>query len=79
MFAETAGRPLGLHFSADGGLIVCDAYKGLLLVDRSGAIESLVSEVDGVPLVFTDDVDIARLTGKSTLLTLQVYGIRQTT
>ncbi|GAA4717394.1 SMP-30/gluconolactonase/LRE family protein [Phytohabitans rumicis] len=31
--AETGGRPLGVEVTADGALLVCDAYRGLLQVD----------------------------------------------
>jgi sugar lactone lactonase YvrE len=41
--ADTGGRPLGLELYPDGRLLVCDATKGLLLVDRrTGAVETLV-------------------------------------
>ncbi|TNE62087.1 MAG: SMP-30/gluconolactonase/LRE family protein [Alphaproteobacteria bacterium] len=53
------GRPLGLHFDAQGNLIVCDAYKGLLSVAPDGSITVLATETDGRPFKFTDDVDIA--------------------
>ncbi len=59
VFAETGGRPLGLHFDAEGNLIVCDAFKGLLSINPEGEVTTLVTEVDGQPLVFTDDLDIA--------------------
>lgn len=59
-FAETGGRPLGLHADADGNLIVADAYRGLLRVDPQGDVEVLCDRAtDGTPLVFTDDLDIA--------------------
>ena len=51
--ADTGGRPLGLEVCDDGRLIVCDAHKGLLRVYQStGAVETLVDQVDGVPLRF---------------------------
>src|ERR1700744_635395 len=28
--ADTGGRPLGLHIAADGRVIICDSYRGLL-------------------------------------------------
>lgn len=59
VFAQTGGRPLGLHFDSTGNLIVCDAYQGLLSINKFGEVSQLVSEVDGVPLVFTNDIDIA--------------------
>ncbi|HEV2782421.1 MAG TPA: SMP-30/gluconolactonase/LRE family protein [Actinophytocola sp.] len=41
--ADTGGRPLGIELHPDGRLLVCDARKGLLLVDRtSGEVEVLV-------------------------------------
>ena len=53
------GRPLGLHFDAQGNLIVADAYKGLLSLDTSGAITVLTDTHGGRPFLFTDDLDIA--------------------
>ena len=58
--AETGGRPLGLHWDAKGNLIICDAFKGLLSLSPSGELKTLVTEVDGIPLGFTDDLDIAQ-------------------
>jgi sugar lactone lactonase YvrE len=41
--ADTGGRPLGIESYPDGRLLVCDAARGLLLVERvSGDIEVLV-------------------------------------
>ena len=53
------GRPLGLHFDANGNLIVADAWKGLLSVDPDGVVTVLATEHGGRPFVFTDDLDIA--------------------
>ena len=55
-FAETGGFPLGLAFSADGSLLVADAYRGLLSVTRDGQVRLLTDSVDGSPIVFADDV-----------------------
>jgi sugar lactone lactonase YvrE len=42
VLARTGGRPLGLHITQNGGLLVCDAEQGLLSVDPStGEIETL--------------------------------------
>jgi hypothetical protein len=42
--ADTGGRPLGIEAYPDGRLLVCDAVRGLLLVDpRDGGIEVLVA------------------------------------
>ncbi|WP_338748072.1 SMP-30/gluconolactonase/LRE family protein [Janibacter alittae] len=58
---ETGGRPLGLEWLPDGRLLVCDASRGLLAVDVDGsrAIEELVTEVDGSPMVFTNNAAVA--------------------
>jgi len=58
-FADTGGRPLGLDFDNDGNLIVADAIRGLLCIDPAGTISVLATEHDGVPFMFTDDVDVA--------------------
>jgi hypothetical protein len=34
--ADTEGRPLGLEFFGDDELLVCDAYRGLLVVELAG-------------------------------------------
>ncbi|MFC1970545.1 SMP-30/gluconolactonase/LRE family protein [Chloroflexota bacterium] len=59
VFADTGGRPLGLHFDRDGNLVVADAYKGLLSISPDGAIKTLSTEESGFPFRLTDDVDIA--------------------
>ncbi|KAE8692980.1 Protein STRICTOSIDINE SYNTHASE-LIKE 3 [Hibiscus syriacus] len=54
------GRPLGLRFDKNtGDLYIADAYLGLFKVGPEGGLAtSLVTEVDGVPLRFTNDLDI---------------------
>jgi sugar lactone lactonase YvrE len=58
-YADTGGRPNGLAFDADGRLIVGDSFRGLLAIDQHGQVIQLVTEVDGLPLIFTDGLDIA--------------------
>lgn len=58
--AYTEGRPLGIQFDKQGNLIIADAYRGLLSLDKSGKITVLVSEYKGKPFKFTDDLDIAQ-------------------
>lgn len=58
--ATTGGRPLGLEFDPEGRLVVCDAELGLLRVDlATGATETLVDSVDGVPMVFCNNAAVA--------------------
>ncbi|GMI89038.1 strictosidine synthase-like 3 [Hibiscus trionum] len=54
------GRPLGLRFDKKtGDLYIADAYFGLLKVGPEGGLAtSLVTEAGGVPLRFTNDLDI---------------------
>jgi sugar lactone lactonase YvrE len=42
VLAHTGGRPLGLHMTGDGGLLVCDAERGLLSLDpQTGELRTL--------------------------------------
>ncbi|KAG6629562.1 protein STRICTOSIDINE SYNTHASE-LIKE 3-like [Carya illinoinensis] len=54
------GRPLGLRFDKKtGDLYIADAYFGLMKVGPEGGLAtSLTSEAEGVPLRFTNDLDI---------------------
>lgn len=52
----TGGRPLGLEPLPDGGVLVCDADRGLLRMGADGAVEVLVDTVDGEPLTFASNV-----------------------
>ncbi len=60
LYAQTQGCPLGLEFAANGTLYVADAYRGLLAVGRAGQVSFLSNQVvDGSPIFYADDVDIA--------------------
>jgi len=59
VFANTQGRPLGLAFDPAGNLIVADAIKGLLAIDKSGTIKVLATEVDGAKFGCLNDLDVA--------------------
>lgn len=54
------GRPLGLRFDKrTGELYIADAYFGLMKVGPEGGLAtSLASEAEGVPLRFTNDLDL---------------------
>ncbi|ORW06869.1 SMP-30/gluconolactonase/LRE family protein [Mycolicibacter longobardus] len=50
---DTGGRPLGLAFTGDGRLLICDSHRGLLRFDpKTDQLETLVAEVAGRPLAF---------------------------
>ncbi|UXY23603.1 SMP-30/gluconolactonase/LRE family protein [Streptomyces cynarae] len=57
VLAETGGRPLGLELLPDGGLVVCDAHRGLLRVAlHDGTVRVLADSVAGEPLRFCSNV-----------------------
>ncbi len=58
-FVHTGGRPLGLQFDTRGHLMVADAFKGLLSVAPDGAVTVLADRIDGKPMRFVNDLDIA--------------------
>src|SRR5215217_5715744 len=58
VFAETHGRPLGLIFDREGNLIVADAIKGLLSVNKAGEVKVLAEEADGTKFNCLNDLDI---------------------
>lgn len=56
---ETGGRPLGLDFTADGRLVIADAFRGLLQLSPDGTLEVLTDAVDGDPIRYADAVLVA--------------------
>ncbi|KAF6160538.1 hypothetical protein GIB67_019478 [Kingdonia uniflora] len=56
---HVCGRPLGLRFDKKtGDLYIADAYFGLLKVGPEGGLATpLVTEAEGIPLKFTNDLD----------------------
>jgi sugar lactone lactonase YvrE len=59
VFADVGGRPLGLEFDARGNLYVANASLGLQVVDPAGNVETLVSEIDGMPIGYANDLAVA--------------------
>ena len=58
---DTGARPLGIELLDDGRLLVADAHRGLLVVDPDdGAVEELVTIVDGKPMVFCNNAAVGR-------------------
>ena len=63
---NTAGRPLGIDFDAQGRMLVADAFKGLLRVTGQGAqahVETLLTQVEDPipndPVRYADAVKVA--------------------
>ena len=61
IFSNTKGRPLGMAFDSEENLIIADAVRGLISIDRSGEVKTLStkSDSDNIPFKFVDDLDIA--------------------
>jgi sugar lactone lactonase YvrE len=59
VFADTAGRPLGMAFRADGDLIVADALRGLLAIGPDGKARVLADTRSATPLHFANAVAVA--------------------
>ena len=55
-WVNTAGVPLGLDFDRSGTLWVADAYRGLLSIDRAGAVTVRCATVADTPIAYADDV-----------------------
>ena len=60
VFAQTGGRVLGFAFAADGQLYAADALRGLLLIDRVGQVQPLVTHFGDEPIRYADAVVVAR-------------------
>lgn len=58
-FADVSGRPLGIEATADGSLLIANAYVGIQQVSPDGRVSLLLESVDSEPLVYADDVTIA--------------------
>jgi sugar lactone lactonase YvrE len=59
-WVQTGGRPLGMDFDPQENLIVCDAVRGLLRVNPSGEVTTLVPAEGNPRLGFTDDCEVAK-------------------
>ncbi|WP_390614538.1 SMP-30/gluconolactonase/LRE family protein [Maricurvus nonylphenolicus] len=55
-WVETGGRPLGLDLDKEGNLWVADAFIGLLKIDTQGKLHTVLTEADGVPILYADDL-----------------------
>ncbi|KAH9322902.1 hypothetical protein KI387_017541, partial [Taxus chinensis] len=59
-YEHICGRPLGLRFNnRTGYLYIADAYFGLLSVGPQGGLATpITTQAEGIPLRFTNDLDI---------------------
>jgi len=59
IITNTGGVPLGIE-AIDGILYIADAHKGLLSLTPDETLKTLADEVDGTPILYADDLDIAK-------------------
>lgn len=58
---KSDGRPLGITFGPNGGVVIADASLGLLHLGSGTTPKVLAAAAEGVPFALTDDVDNTRL------------------
>ncbi len=56
---ELGGRPLGLQVGPDGALYIADSYRGLMRWTGPGTLEIVVSDIDGAPVIYANQLDVA--------------------
>ncbi len=59
VFAHVGGRPLGIEFDQHGNLLVANAVLGLQQVSPSGAVETLLDQINGHKFEYANDVAAA--------------------
>lgn len=57
---QLGGRPLGLDAGPDGALYIADSFRGVMRWNGPGTLETLVDTVDGDPLIYANQLDVAR-------------------
>ena len=58
-WVNTGGRPLGLSFGPQGNLWVADAFQGILRINSQGEQQLMVSQFNGQPLRYSNDLTFA--------------------
>lgn len=59
VFADVGGRPLGIEPYADDAFIVANPFAGLQRIDADGSVTTLLTEIDGQPIGYANDVAVA--------------------
>jgi len=57
-FTKAGGIPLGIETASNGDLIVANAVSGIQRIDQSGAVTTLLDEIDGEPLSNANNIGI---------------------
>lgn len=58
--ADLGGRPLGLDEGPDGALYIADSFRGLMRWTADDGLVPLVTEIDGAPVVYANQLDVAK-------------------
>ncbi len=59
VFADVGGRPLGIERYGDDAFVVANPFAGLQRIDADGSVSTLLSEIDGQPIGYANDVAVA--------------------
>ncbi|SDD32588.1 SMP-30/gluconolactonase/LRE family protein [Ruegeria marina] len=54
------GRPLGLKAGPDGALYIADSFRGIMRWNGPGRLDTVVSEIDGAPVIYANQLDLGR-------------------
>lgn len=57
---QLGGRPLGLRAGPDGALYISDSFRGLMRWTGPGTLETLVTEIDGAPVIYANNLDVGQ-------------------
>ncbi len=57
---QLGGRPLGIDAGPDGAIYIADSFRGLLRWTGPGELEILADAIDGAPIVYANQLDVAR-------------------
>ncbi|WP_282120007.1 SMP-30/gluconolactonase/LRE family protein [Ruegeria atlantica] len=57
---DLGGRPLGLTVGPDGVLYIADSFRGIMRWTGPGTLQSVVSEINGTPVIYANQLDVAK-------------------
>lgn len=58
-YVSIGGRPLGIEIDTDGSLVIANAKLGIQRVSTDGAVSTILSEINGVPLQNANNLGIS--------------------
>lgn len=59
VFADVGGRPLGIEPYGEDAFVVANPFAGLQRIGADGSVSTLLSEIDGQPIGYANDVAVA--------------------